>query len=205
MLCKNREGWLSGLRHWFAKSAYNLLVPWVRIPFLPWFFCTLCCTLPVRSNRLLLALLSLLCCVKKGLKKGYRSLYLATSKLGLVGDLKFYVQSNKAYQSRIYPFACRAIPNMSLGMQSNPKYIPSNLLLVQSNPKYIPPHAEQAHSKVNHPNRGFNCLSCAMLTRPCFAALPTQIALHVKFVKGYRICKEVCKYQQFFFIYKVCV
>lgn len=29
------EEWLSGLRHWFAKSAYNVFVPWVQIPFLP--------------------------------------------------------------------------------------------------------------------------------------------------------------------------
>ncbi len=29
------EEWLSGLRHWFAKSAYIFVVPWVRIPFLP--------------------------------------------------------------------------------------------------------------------------------------------------------------------------
>jgi hypothetical protein len=30
-----REEWLSGLKHWFAKSKYNFFVPWVRIPFPP--------------------------------------------------------------------------------------------------------------------------------------------------------------------------
>ncbi|OIW15497.1 hypothetical protein TanjilG_32901 [Lupinus angustifolius] len=29
----NLEVWLSGLRHWFAKSTYNKIVSWVRIPF----------------------------------------------------------------------------------------------------------------------------------------------------------------------------
>lgn len=29
------EEWLSGSRHWFAKSAYTVCVPWVQIPFLP--------------------------------------------------------------------------------------------------------------------------------------------------------------------------
>lgn len=29
------EVWLSGLRHWFAKSTYNKIVSWVRIPFPP--------------------------------------------------------------------------------------------------------------------------------------------------------------------------
>lgn len=31
----NLEGWLSGLRHWFAKSTYKKIVSWVRIPFPP--------------------------------------------------------------------------------------------------------------------------------------------------------------------------
>lgn len=29
------EVWLSGLRHWFAKSTYKKIVSWVRIPFPP--------------------------------------------------------------------------------------------------------------------------------------------------------------------------
>ncbi|KAK7411402.1 hypothetical protein VNO78_02835 [Psophocarpus tetragonolobus] len=31
----NFEVWLSGLRHWFAKSTYKKIVSWVRIPFPP--------------------------------------------------------------------------------------------------------------------------------------------------------------------------
>lgn len=31
----NLEVWLSGLRHWFAKSTYKKIVSWVRIPFPP--------------------------------------------------------------------------------------------------------------------------------------------------------------------------
>lgn len=29
------ERWLSGLKRWFAKSKYNKIIPWVRIPFFP--------------------------------------------------------------------------------------------------------------------------------------------------------------------------
>lgn len=30
-----QEKWLSGLKHWFAKSTYNFVVSWVRIPSFP--------------------------------------------------------------------------------------------------------------------------------------------------------------------------
>nr|GMC58548.1 hypothetical protein TanjilG_32901 [Ipomoea batatas]GMD77933.1 hypothetical protein TanjilG_32901 [Ipomoea batatas] len=32
---ENFKVWLSGLRHWFAKSTYKKIVSWVRIPFPP--------------------------------------------------------------------------------------------------------------------------------------------------------------------------
>lgn len=47
----NLEGWLSGLRHWFAKSTYKKIVSWVRIPFPPARKCNGQAKLRERKNR----------------------------------------------------------------------------------------------------------------------------------------------------------